>query len=99
MGVMTPPVAAPSNRHDTLSGVTGKSGKGTARQTIRIDEVLWERFGRSAAAVDSDRSAILRDFIRWFNHDPDAMIPARPAESPEPGEPRSTDRDNSRPGP
>lgn len=61
---MTP--ASPKNptRHDTLNAVTGRSGKGTARQTIRIDATLWDEFGELATSVGTDRSAVVRDLIR-----------------------------------
>ncbi|MEO6088419.1 MAG: hypothetical protein ABIQ18_35430 [Umezawaea sp.] len=58
--------------------MTGKSGRGTARQTIRVDEVLWEQFGERAASVDNDRSALLRDFMRWFVREQGAKMPQRP---------------------
>lgn len=66
------------NRHDTLSGVTGRSGRGTARQTVRIDEALWERFGAVAESQDTDRSALLREFIAWYVRDQGAKMPKRP---------------------
>lgn len=61
--------------HDTLTPVTGKSGRGTARQTIRVDEPLWERFGGIA---EPDRSTVLREFIRWYLREPGAKAPKRP---------------------
>ena len=75
---MTPARGTPGNRHDTLAVVTGKSGKGTARQTIRVDEELWTAFGKSAEAMGGDRSAVLRDFMRWHIGEADASQPARP---------------------
>jgi hypothetical protein len=77
-GVMTHATQGPDARHDTLAAVTGKSGRGTARQTIRVDEALWEQFGERAASVDNDRSALLRDFMRWFVREPGAKMPKRP---------------------
>jgi predicted transcriptional regulator len=59
--------------------VTGRSGRGTPRQTIRIDEDLWTRFGELAAAQGLDRSALLRQFIRWYLRLPDGTIPHRPS--------------------
>lgn len=74
---MTHATREPENRHDTLPAVTGRSGRGTARQTIRVDETLWERFGQFAAGKGSDRSTVLRDFIRWYVAEPDAQMPER----------------------
>jgi hypothetical protein len=58
----------------TLIAVTGRSGKGTARQTIRIDHELWERFGRVADHLGVDRSQLVRDYIEKLvdEHDPSA---------------------------
>jgi hypothetical protein len=66
-------------RHDTLASVTGKSGRGTARQTIRVDEESWEEFGAASESVGTDRSALIRDFMRWFVRKPGAKLPKRPA--------------------
>jgi hypothetical protein len=57
--------------------MTGRSGRGTARQTVRIDEDLWKLLGRLAAERGTDRSAVLRDFIRWTCGEPDAPEPYR----------------------
>jgi hypothetical protein len=73
---MTHAIEGPHPRHDTLDEVTGKSGRGTARQTIRVDEALWERFGEIA---EPDRSTVIRDFIRWYVREADACNPRRPS--------------------
>ena len=72
---MTHATPETENRHDTLAAVTGRSGRGTARQTVRVDEDLWARFG---AVADPDRSAVLREFIAWYVREPGAKLPARP---------------------
>lgn len=87
---MTPSTAPHESRHDTrdtsrhdtptgttLAAVTGKSGRGTARQTIRMDEVLWEKLDAAAKAVGTDRSTYLRDFARWAVHEKGAKMPRR----------------------
>lgn len=71
-----------SSRHDTrtattLAAVTGKSGRGTARQTIRMDEALWEKLDAAAKAVGTDRSTYIREFARWAVHDKGAKMPRR----------------------
>ncbi len=65
-------------RHDTLRPVTGRSGRGTARQTIRMDEELWNRLGAAAERVNLDRSEVLRRFARWYVGEPDIELPERP---------------------
>lgn len=75
---MTHASGSGKNRHDTLAPVTGKSGRGTARQTMRVDEALWEQFGAATTAADTDRSTVLREFIRWYVREPGAKQPPRP---------------------
>lgn len=72
---MTQAMGRDTERHDTVADVTARSGRGTARQTIRVDESLWQRFG---ALADPDRSTVLREFIRWYVGEPDAKAPKRP---------------------
>ena len=79
MSVMTPSSTTGKKRHDTLAGMTGKSGKGTARQTIRVDEALWESFGAVTSDDEGGRSGVLRDFMRWYTHEKGAKMPRRPA--------------------
>lgn len=46
----------------------------TPMHTIRIDADLWTAFGVAA----NDRTAVLREFIRWYVRDPGAKAPRRP---------------------
>ncbi|MEU8327138.1 hypothetical protein [Micromonospora sp. NPDC048839] len=52
--------------------------RGTPTRPIRIDSTLWERFGASVGSLGLDRSAVLRDFIRWYTREPGAKMPRRP---------------------
>lgn len=79
MRVMTQTSGPANERHDTLAAVTGKSGRGTARQTIRVPEDLWDRFDEATKQVGTDRSNWIRDAIRWCVGDLDAP-PGRPGE-------------------
>lgn len=79
MGVMTRTSSSDEIRHDTLATVTGKSGRGTARQTIRVEEELWAQFGAACEAEGSDRSAVLRDCIARY-------LKRHPAPEPAPEE-------------
>jgi metal-responsive CopG/Arc/MetJ family transcriptional regulator len=64
--------------------MTGRSGRGTARQTVRVDEALWKRFGDARERAGAkDRSAVIREFIRWYVRDRDEQgrpvpMPKRP---------------------
>jgi predicted transcriptional regulator len=49
-----------------MAAMTGKSGRGTARQTIRVDEDLWDRFGQASETQHTDRSVLLREFIARY---------------------------------
>ena len=53
---------------------------GTPFRRIRLDDDLWERLEEAAKAADPDsnRSALLRKFARWYVGDIDEM-PQRPA--------------------
>lgn len=51
----------------------------TPHRQVRADDALWDAFGdaveRSGAA---DRSAVLREFMRWYVREPGAKMPRRP---------------------
>lgn len=55
------------------------TGDGTPFRRIRMDNDLWERLDDAVkrADPDSNRSALLRKFARWFVGDIDEM-PVRP---------------------
>ena len=61
--------------------------EGTPFRRIRLDDDLWERLDKAAKAADPDsnRSAVLRKFARWFVGDIDEM-PQRPAKRDAAGE-------------
>ncbi len=44
---------------------------------FRIDADEWRDFGRAVPA-DTDRSAVLRDFVAWYLRRPGASMPKRP---------------------
>jgi len=48
--------------------------RGTDNVTLRLDPDLWKRFGDLA----EDRSAVMREFVRWYVRDRDAKMPRRP---------------------
>jgi metal-responsive CopG/Arc/MetJ family transcriptional regulator len=54
--------------------------EGTPFRRIRMDDDLWKRLDEAAkrADPDSNRSALLRRFARWYVGDMDEM-PQRPA--------------------
>ena len=55
--------------------------EGTPFRRIRIDDDLWERFDNAVrrADPDSNRSAVLRKFTRWYVGDIDEP-PQRPGQ-------------------
>jgi hypothetical protein len=76
-------------RHDTtgpptIKRVTGKSGRGTARQTVRIPEDEWVEFGKACEAAGTDRSEYLREVLRWAIGRPRARAPRKLAPVPPP---------------
>jgi hypothetical protein len=55
--------------------------RGTPTRPIRIEPALWESFGGATAEQETDRSAVLREFIRWYVGETGAELPERPARS------------------
>ena len=47
----------------------------TPLKRMRVDDDLWSQFGELAAP---DRSAVLREFMRWYVREPGAKLPKRP---------------------
>ena len=48
-------------------------GKGTANRTLRVDADLWRRVGEQAARDGTDRATILKEVMRLYVDDPDAL--------------------------
>jgi hypothetical protein len=53
--------------------------RGADNITVRMGGDLWKRFGEVA---EPDRSAILREFVRWFVRETGAKMPRRPGGAP-----------------
>jgi hypothetical protein len=54
----------------------------TPRRPLSVGDDLWVPFGKRAG--EKNRSAVLRDFIRWYLRLPGATLPRRPpAEKPD----------------
>lgn len=52
--------------------------KGTTVRPLRVDQELWDDFGKAATAAGMDRSSVLRDFMKWYSGRPDMPPPERP---------------------
>jgi hypothetical protein len=58
--------------------------KGTPHKALRVDPDLWERFGEAVTLAQErygeplDRSAVLREFMRWYAREDDASLPVPP---------------------
>lgn len=63
----------------TVTGADDMAAEGTPFRRIRMDDDLWERLDEAVkrADPDSNRSALLRKFARWYVGDIDEM-PHRP---------------------
>lgn len=48
----------------------------TPLKRLRCDDALWDRFGELA---EPDRSAVLRQFMRWYCREDGVTLPRRPA--------------------
>ena len=48
---------------------------------FRTTDDLWLRFGAAVERspdAEADRSKVIRQFLRWYCHDPGARLPERP---------------------
>lgn len=45
---------------------------------IRVDDDLWDAFGKAVAAAGGDRSYLLRELMRWYVREEGAKLPKRP---------------------
>lgn len=52
----------------------------TKARPIVMTEDLWKDFARAVAEVDpeTNRSAVVRSFVRWYVGEPGAKLPERP---------------------
>lgn len=53
----------------------------TPSRPVRLDEEDWEALGEAALAQGANRSAVIREFVRWYLGRPGAELPERPAAS------------------
>ena len=53
----------------------------TRHRPIRVDDDLWAAFG--AIVGDRNRSAVIREFIRWYVSERGAKLPRPPKPAPD----------------
>jgi hypothetical protein len=56
--------------------------RGQVLGTFRLPAARWEAFGEQATAADSDRSKVLNALVAWYDREPGARLPQRPATNP-----------------
>jgi hypothetical protein len=56
----------------------------TRHRPIRVDDELWAAFG--ALVGDRNRSAVIREFLRWYVGERGAKLPRPPKNTPEPSD-------------
>lgn len=49
------------------------------RKVHGIDQQLWDEFAESCAEKDTERSPVLRQFMRWYIGREDVPLPERPS--------------------
>lgn len=54
----------------------------TTAKAARVDDDLWTRAGEAVSRMDTDRSAVIREFLRWYCRYPGAELPQRPGDEP-----------------
>jgi hypothetical protein len=62
----------------TNYAVTMPNAPKTPLRPIRIPEEDWTDFAEAAVSQDTDRSALVREFIAWYLRRPGAKMPKRP---------------------
>ncbi|MFC6090705.1 hypothetical protein [Saccharothrix lopnurensis] len=67
----------------------------TPHRQFRAEDDVWAKFGEAVKPLGTDRSAVLRDFVRWFVREPGAKMPRRPDSSKPPVEPGRNPGDDS----
>lgn len=60
----------------------------TPLRPVRVEASLWEEFGRLVGK--RNRSAVIRDFIRWYVGERGAKLPKRPLQPSSQAEPSET---------
>lgn len=55
----------------------------TPTRPIRVPPALWNSFGAVADHLGTDRSTLLRDFMRWMSFEEGAKMPKRPTVPPD----------------
>lgn len=50
----------------------------TPVKTFRIPPDIWEEFGDVAGQLNSNRTALVLDFMKWMARKPGAKLPKRP---------------------
>jgi len=50
------------------------------------DSSEWDEFGEASASQNTERSGVLREFIRWYLRKPGAELPKRPGDKPDASE-------------
>ena len=50
----------------------------TPHRQVRIGSPDWAEFGEIADQLGTDRSALVRQLVRWYLRRPGAVLPERP---------------------
>lgn len=72
-----------TERGERLARAANQKARASDLRKIRLDDDLWDAFGRATAKNGTNRSAVLRQLMLWFTHEPGATKPPRP-ETPTP---------------
>lgn len=63
-----------------VHNVVHRDGGGAGRhRSIRMESSLWDQLANAATGLAYDRSALIRQLIRWWLGVPGAQLPQRPA--------------------
>ncbi len=59
-----------------------RNAPGTPTRPIRVSDNLWEAFGVVAEQLETNRTALVLDYMRWMTRQPGAKLPKRPDTPP-----------------
>lgn len=60
-----------------------KPAPGTKPRQIRLGDMLWDNAEIVAHVLRTERSVLVREFLRWMTFEPGATMPTRPDVEPE----------------
>lgn len=52
-------------------------------RNVRMTDARWDRLGEQVAKSDDTRTRVINQLVAWYNREPGARLPQRPADDSE----------------